>query len=249
MKGRAVRIARIATDHGPRPVVQHGELWREIVDPFATNLAYTGIDHPCSDVRLLAPVQPTVVIGMAHNGSPAERSRPPQAFLKSVRTLTDPGTPIHLSSQLGQIHIETELAVVMRHTCRNLVAADIPAAVLGYTIGNDITAVDQIPLDEMMTQAKNGDGFTPIGPWIETDLDPTHLAMAVHVNGKQVAAADTGQLARNITEILVYLTHYLTLGPGDIVLTGCPGTFATVKPGDTGAVSVDGIGTLTNPIH
>jgi 2-keto-4-pentenoate hydratase/2-oxohepta-3-ene-1,7-dioic acid hydratase in catechol pathway len=244
-----VRIARITTDRGPRPVVQHGELWREVVDPFATDLVYTGIDHPVGAVRLLAPVHPTVVIGMAHNGSPAERSRPPQAFLKSVRTVTDPDAPIHLEGHLGQIHIETELAVVIRRTSRNLTAADIPAAVLGYTIGNDITAVDQVPLDDMMTQAKNGDGFTPIGPWIETDLDPTCVPMTVHVNGQQVAAADTGQLARNITEILVYLTHYLTLGPCDIVLTGCPGTYATVKPGDISAVSVDGIGILTNPIH
>ena len=244
-----MRIARITTDHGPRPVVQYGELWREVVDPFATDLAYTGIEHPVGAVRLLAPVKPTVVIGMAHNGSPAERSRPPQAFLKSARTVTDPDTPVHLNNHLGQIHIETELAVVIRRTSRNLVAADIPAAVLGYTIGNDITAVDQIPLDEMMTQAKNGDGFTPIGPWIETDLDPTCVPMTVHVNGKQVAAADTGQLARDITEILVYLTSYLTLGPGDIVLTGCPGTYAPVKPGDTSTVSINGIGTMSNPIH
>ena len=245
-----MRIARITTDHGPRPVVQHGELWREVVDPFAADLAYTGIEHPVGAVRLLAPVKPTVVVGMAHNGSPAERSRPPQAFLKSARTVTDPDIAIVLADHIGQVHVETELAVVMRRTSRNLTSAvDIPAAVLGYTIGNDITAVDQIPLDEMMTQAKNGDGFTPIGPWIETDLDPTHLPMTVRVNGKQVAAADTGQLARDITEILVYLTSYMTLGPGDIVLTGCPGTFATVKPGDTGAVSISGIGTLSNPIH
>jgi len=101
----------------------------------------------------------------------------------------------------------------------------------------------------MMTQAKNGDGFTPIGPWIETDLDPTRIPMTVHVNGKLVASSDTSQLARNVTEALVYLTSYLTLGPGDIVLTGCPGTFASVKPGDTSTVSITGIGDLTNPIQ
>jgi len=189
------------------------------------------------------------VVGMAHNGSPAERTRPPQAFLKSARTVTDPDTPVVLNDHLGQVHVETELAVVIRRTSRDLTAADITAAILGYTIGNDITAVDQIPLDEMMTQAKNGDGFTPIGPWIETDLDPTRIPMTVHVNGKLVASSDTSQLARNVTEALVYLTSYLTLGPGDIVLTGCPGTFASVKPGDTSTVSITGIGDLTNPIQ
>ena len=88
-----MRIAHIATDHGPRPVVQHGNRWREVADPFAAELAYTGTDHPVGAVRLLAPVQPTVVVGMAHNGSPAERTRPPQAFLKSARTVTGPDTP------------------------------------------------------------------------------------------------------------------------------------------------------------
>ena len=244
-----MRIARIATDHGPRPVVQHGQLWREITDPYATELTYTGTDHPVGAVRLLAPVQPTVVIGMAHNGSPAERTRPPQAFLKSARTLTDPDTPIVMNDHLGQIHIETELAVVMRRTSRNLTAADIPAAILGYTIGNDVTAVDQIPLDEMMTQAKNGEGFTPIGPWIETDLDPMNLPMTVHVNDKKVAASSTSELARNVTEILVYLTSYLTLGAGDIILTGCPGTYAPVKPGDLSTLRIQGLGTLSNPIQ
>ena len=244
-----MRIARIATDHGPRPVVQHGQLWREITDPFVTELTYTGTDHPVGAVRLLAPVQPTVVIGMAHNGSPAERTRPPQAFLKSARTVTDPDTPIVLNDHLGQVNIETELAIVIRRTSRNLTAADIPAAILGYTIGNDVTAVDQMPLDDTMTQAKNGEGFTPIGPWIETDLDPNSIQMTVHVNGKEVASSDTGELARNVTDILVYLTGYLTLGAGDIVLTGCPGTFAPVKPGDLSTVSIDGIGSLTNPVQ
>ena len=72
-----------------------------------TELAYTGTDHPVGGVRLLAPVQPTVVVGMAHNGSPAERTRPPQAFLKSARTVTDPDTPVVLNDHLGQVHVET----------------------------------------------------------------------------------------------------------------------------------------------
>ena len=134
-------------------------------------------------------------------------------------------------------------------TSRNLTAADIPAAILGYTIGNDVTGVDQIPLDEMMTQAKNGEGFTPIGPWIETDLDPMNLPMTVHVNDKKVAASSTSELARNVTEILVYLTSYLTLGAGDIILTGCPGTYAPVKPGDLSTLRIQGLGTLSNPIQ
>ncbi|MET0863275.1 MAG: fumarylacetoacetate hydrolase family protein, partial [Nakamurella sp.] len=106
-----------------------------------------------------------------------------------------------------------------------------------------------IALDEKMTQSKHGDGFTPIGPWIETELDPGAVPMEVRVNGEIVGAADTSQLAWNITEQLVYLTRYLTLGPGDIVLTGAPGTFAPVKPGDLGSITLGGIGTLSNPVR
>jgi 2-keto-4-pentenoate hydratase/2-oxohepta-3-ene-1,7-dioic acid hydratase in catechol pathway len=130
-----------------------------------------------------------VVVGMAHNGSPAERSRPPQAFLKSARTITDPDTPIGLDDHLGQIHVETELAVVIRRTSHNLSAADVAAAILGYTIGNDITAVDQIPLDEVMTQAKNGDGFTPIRsiprPPTVTVFGSTRKSRATSPGGQQ----------------------------------------------------------------
>jgi len=244
-----VRIARIHTDHGPRPVVHDGDRWREIADPFASKVLYTGPEYPPEFVRFLAPVQPKVVLGMAHNGSPDERARPPQAFMKSVRTVINPGDAIVLDDHVGVVHIETELAVVIGRSCRNLTAADVPDVVLGYTVGNDVTAVEQIPLDDKMTQAKNGDGFTPLGPWIDTELDPASVPLTVSVNGEHIASADTAQLAYTVTEQLVYLTSYLTLGPGDIVLTGCPGTFAPVKPGDISTVSIDGIGVLSNPVR
>jgi len=125
----------------------------------------------------------------------------------------------------------------------------VPGAILGYTIGNDVTAVEQIALDEKMTQSKNGDGFTPIGPWIETDLDSGTVPMTVKINSETVAQASTAQLAWNITEQLVYLTGYLALGPGDIVLTGAPGTFHPAKPGDQSDITLGGIGTLSNPVR
>jgi hypothetical protein len=108
--------------------------------------------------------------------------------------------------------------------------------------------VDQIPLDDKMTQAKNGDGFTPLGPWIETDLDPSDVSIDVEVNGEIVATSSTKLLGWNVVEQLVYLTSLLTLGPGDIVLTGSPATYAQVQPGDFARITVHGIGTLTNPV-
>jgi 2-keto-4-pentenoate hydratase/2-oxohepta-3-ene-1,7-dioic acid hydratase in catechol pathway len=243
-----MRIARIATDHGPASVIAAGSEWIEIADPFADTIVTTGPRHPVATATLLAPTQPLVVLGMAHNGAPGDRDLPRQAFLKSPRSVIGPDESIIVDDDLGQVNVECELALVIRRTCRHLTAAEVPDAILGYTVGNDVTAVDQIALDEKMTQSKHGDGFTPLGPWIETSLDPSDVAMSVRVGGELVAAASTAQLAWNITEQLVYLTHYLTLGPGDVVLTGAPGTFAPVKPGDVAEVSLAGIGALINPI-
>jgi 2-keto-4-pentenoate hydratase/2-oxohepta-3-ene-1,7-dioic acid hydratase in catechol pathway len=244
-----MRIARIATDHGPVSVVQQAFQWAEVLDPFADRLEYTGVHYPVATATLLAPVQPLVVLGMAHNGAPGDRELPRQAFSKSPRSIVGPGESIVVDDDLGQVNIEGELAVVIRRTRRHLTAEQVPDAILGYTIGNDVTAVDQIALDEKMTQSKHGDGFTPIGPWIETELDDSAVSIQVRVNSDIVCEANTSQLAWNITEQLVYLTRYLTLGPGDIVLTGAPGTFAPVKPGDQGSITLGGIGTLSNPVR
>ena len=244
-----MRIARIATEHGPVPVVQQGLEWAEVADPFADNPVLSGARYPVDSFRLLAPVQPLVVLGMAHNGAPGDRDLPRQAFVKSPRTVIGPGDPITVDDGLGQVNIEGELAVVIRRTCRHLSPEQVPDAILGYTIGNDVTAVEQIALDEKLTQAKHGDGFTPLGPWIETDFDSAAVPITVAVNGTQVAQASTAQLAWNITEQLVYLTTYLTLGPGDVVLTGAPGTFVAVKPGDHAQITLGGIGTLANPVR
>ncbi len=244
-----MRIARIAGDEGPRPVVQHGRYWREVVDPFAADLTYTGLDHSVDGARLLAPVEPAVVVGLTHSGSRDGRPPQPQAFTKSARTVTGPGGAVTVDEDLGQVNIETELAIVIRRSCRRLTLDTALDAVLGYTIANDVTLADQMPLDRTMTQAKNGDGFTPLGPWIETDLDPRALSMSTQVNGATIAAASTGQLAWTVAEQLAYLTRYMRLGPGDVVLTGCPGTFAPVKPGDQAVVAIGGIGELSNPIR
>jgi 2-keto-4-pentenoate hydratase/2-oxohepta-3-ene-1,7-dioic acid hydratase in catechol pathway len=243
-----MRIARIATRTGRHHVIQDDDRWLEITDPFAPEPHFTGNSFAMGAVRLLAPVQPLVVLGMAHNG-PGDRELPRQAFLKSPRTVVGPDDEILVDERLGQVNVEGELAVVIRHHCRNLTAEQVPGAILGYTIGNDVTAVDQVALDEKMTQAKHGDGFTPLGPWIETELDPATLPILVRVNEVEQAGATTAALAWNITEQLVYLTSYLSLGPGDVVLTGAPGTFTPVKPGDHAQIEIGGIGALSNPVR
>jgi 2-keto-4-pentenoate hydratase/2-oxohepta-3-ene-1,7-dioic acid hydratase in catechol pathway len=158
-----------------------------------------------------------------------------------------PGEPIHLDPRVGRVVAEGELAMVIRGTCRNLTPDEVPGAILGWTIGNDVTATDQIALDDKMTQAKNGDGFTPLGPWIETDLDPRAVEISVGVAGHVVAEASTSALAWDVVEQLVYLSSVLTLSAGDVVLTGAPQTSAQISAGQLAEITLSGIGTLTNP--
>jgi 2-keto-4-pentenoate hydratase/2-oxohepta-3-ene-1,7-dioic acid hydratase in catechol pathway len=147
---------------------------------------------------------------------------------------------------------EAELTVVIGKEARMLRPDQVEDVILGYTVGNDVTQVGQIPHDDKLTQVKNGDGFTPLGPWIETELGPvldgegrdlaTTVEPTVHV------ASTSANLAWTVRELLVYLTSYLTLGPGDVILTGAPATSLPIEPGQDVSVAVDGIGTLTNPV-
>lgn len=239
-------LARILGPTGPRPVVWRDEQWCGIRDPFSEVLKLTGHKFG-QDVRLLAPCEPRVILGMAHNG-PGDRVLPPQAFLKSARTAVGPGDTISLDPCAGTVNIEGELAVVLGRTARYLQPDDVPGAILGYTIGNDVTAIDQVAFDEKMTQVKNGDGFTPLGPWISTRLDWRDLSIDVEVNGVLRAHGTTADLTYGVVEQLVYLSSIMTLGAGDVVLMGAPRTATSVEPGDNVAISLAGLGTLRNPV-
>jgi len=149
---------------------------------------------------------------------------------------------------IGHVDAEGELAVVIGTTARHLTAADALDAVLGYTVANDVTARDLQQSDPLWTTAKGQDGFTPLGPWIETDLDALDVEIVVSHNGRALRGASTRDLARDVVEVLVHVTLFLTLGPGDVVLTGAPGECARIRPGDDVAITVAGLGTLANPV-
>ena len=241
-----MRIARIATETGARYAVENTDSWDFIEDPFATSVRRTGSSVPREEARLLAPSVPSVILGMAHNGSPADGPTHPQAFHKSARTAAGPGDLVYLDPSLGRTVIEGELGIVIGRTARNLTLENALDAVLGYTVANDVSAAEQSALDSFWTQTKNGENFSPIGPWIDTDFDPSDATIRVTVNGEHVVSASTAQLARNVAEVLVYATRYVTLGPGDVIMCGCPGTMCAVQPGDEFEIEIVGLGKLAN---
>lgn len=247
-----MRIARLATAEGPRFVVDDGGAWAEIDDPFACGeITRLGPVHPADGARFLAPVEPRVIVGSYLNTlSAGHRSKPPAAFLKSPHTVIGAGEPIVVDPSLGVMKGETELALVVGRPCRYLASTEEAAAhVLGYTAANDVTAFDQLALDETKLRAKGGDGFTPLGPWIETELaDPASVGLTATVDGEGVVASSTADLARGALETLVWLSEYMELRPGDVVLTGSPNTAFVIEPGQECTVTVEGIGSLTNPV-
>ncbi|AND17830.1 DUF2437 domain-containing protein [Rathayibacter tritici] len=241
-----MRIARIRTEGAPAVVALVAGEWREIENAFAAQPVETGRRWPVAGARLLAPVEPRVVLGMAHNGSAADRLQPPQAFHKSAHTLAAPGDPIVIDDGIGPVNVEGELALVIGRPARHLTLADALEHVLGVTGANDVTAPEMIAADSLFLQGKNGDGWTPLGPWIETGVDPDAVGIAVIVDGERRALSSTDRLGWRAAEILVHLTAHLTLRPGDVVLTGSPGTAAEVEPGQEVLIALDGVGELAN---
>ena len=148
---------------------------------------------------------------------------------------------------------EAELTVVVGRKARGLTLENAREAVLGFTIGNDVTARDLQKADDLWISAKSQDTFTPVGPWIvtglDTALDSAALSIGVVHNGTELRAASSADLGWGVDEILVYLTSFMTLHPGDLVLTGFPAESAQLHPGDTVTCRVEGIGELTNPVR
>ena len=244
-----MRIARIRTATGDYFAVAWGEEWRVIEDPFVDPILYTGTRVPVTGTQLLAPALPKVVIGIAHNKTNNDHHLPIQAWHKSVRSIAGPGDAVPISTGIGGVNVEGELAIVIGRPAHRLTLENAMDVVFGYTIANDITNVDQVAVDEKFFHVKSGVNYAPIGPWIETDIaHPDNQPISVAINGEVRAESNTSHLPSTIAECLVYVTRWLELGPGDIVLTGAPRTFLPTHVGDVIDITLAGIGTLTNTI-
>lgn len=242
-----MRLARIHTAAGPRHAVSRNGDWHHIDDPFADVLAFTGHITPAKGARLLAPVSPSVIVGIGHNA--AAHPLPIQAWHKSIHTLAGPGAPIRAARGVGVVNVEGELAAVIGKRASRLTSVNALDHVLGYTIANDVTNADQGLVDERLFQAKAGENYTPLGPWIETELeDPENVSITVTINGQVKAESGSFNLPSKVVDCLVYVTRWVTLEPGDIVMTGAPGTFVDVRPGDDVNIHLGGIGSLSNPV-
>lgn len=247
-------VANDAPDFGSAA----GRSWTVVDSPFEASRA--NANHPArpgwetgtavdqESFTFLAPSVPANVFGMAHNTGQAGRDLPPQAFHKAASSVIGPGDAIELSSMVGYVDPEAELTVVVGRTVRGLTLETARSAILGFTIGNDVSARNLQKSDGLWISAKSQDTFTPAGPWIVTDLDDSDLAISIVHNGAELKAASSADLGWKVDEILVYLSSFMTLHAGDLVLTGFPAECARIQPGDTVVCRVEGIGELSNPV-
>jgi 2-keto-4-pentenoate hydratase/2-oxohepta-3-ene-1,7-dioic acid hydratase in catechol pathway len=215
----------------------------------------TGSRYPLADVRLLAPVLPSKVVAIGRNyldhvremgnEPPAE----PVIFLKPSTAVIGPRDNIACPVQLSdRVDFEGELAVVIGRLCRDVPAARVPEVIFGYTCGNDVTARDLQSRDGQWARAKGFDTFCPLGPWIQTDLDPADLELTTVVNGEIRQNARTSQLMHDVSALITYVSAVMTLLPGDVLLTGTPAGVGPLKEGDEVSVTIENIGTLTNGV-
>lgn len=218
----------------------------------------TGVRHRLADVRLLAPVLPSKVVGIGRNY--AEHAKElghdvpewPLAFLKPSTAVVGPGDPIVHPPESGQVDFEGELAVVIGmfgdHLARRVPLERAYDVIVGYTCANDVTARDQQRSDGQWARAKGHDTFCPLGPWLETALDPADLRLRTELDGEIRQDARTSALIFDLPTLVAYVTSFMTLLPGDVILTGTPAGVGPMRPGQTVSVTVEGIGTLTNHV-
>jgi 2-keto-4-pentenoate hydratase/2-oxohepta-3-ene-1,7-dioic acid hydratase in catechol pathway len=173
----------------------------------------------------------------------------PLLFLKAPSALILSGEPIVIPEQSDQVEHEGELAVVIGTDCKNIRDNEDPLKyVLGYTCLNDVTARDIQRADVQFTRGKSFDTFCPVGPVIETDLDVSDVRVTTRVNDVIKQDGHTSQMVFPVDFLIRYISRQMTLKSGDIIATGTPAGVSQIRAGDTCSVTIDGIGTLVNPV-
>lgn len=254
-----MRIARFAKGEELAFGVVDGEPGAEVVNelaghPFQPNPEPSGSQQPLADARLVAPVLPTKVVAIGRNYAEhaAEFGNDvpdePIVFLKPSTSVIGPGEPIAYPNVSSDVQYEAELAVVIGRVCREVPKERVRDVVFGYTCANDVTARDLQRREAQWGRAKGCDTFCPIGPWIETDVDPSDLAITCTVGDELRQSGRTSQMIYDVAALVAYVTEAMTLLPGDVILTGTPAGVGPLQVGERVSVGIEGIGTLTNPV-
>lgn len=248
-----MRVVRLLHDGDCRYGLADGDTVTLINDePFAA-WESDGI-LPLKDVTLLAPVVPTkvVCVGLNYRKHIAEMGHDfplePVLFLKPSTAVIGSGAAIQIPEWVGRVDHEAELAVVIGRRTHKVTAKEAAENILGFACGNDVTARDIQKRDGQWTRAKGFDTFCPVGPWVDTDVDPSTLTLECLVNGELRQQVNTSDMLFDVYQLVSFASQVMTLIPGDVVLTGTPGGIGPIVAGDEVEVRIEGIGSLVNPV-
>lgn len=257
-----MRIARFTTGSDPRFAIVEGEKGSEVLhvikgDPIYMPVELTGEQVRLDDeaVRLLAPVIPRskiVAVGRNYAAHAKEMGNEvpsqPLLFLIPNTAVVGPDDPVVLPHWSEEVSFEAELAVVIGKVTRSVSPERALAQVFGYTVANDVTARDAQRAESQWFRAKAFDTSTPLGPWIETDLDPDDVVVRSAVNGEPRQHGSTRDLVFDVATLVSEISELVTLLPGDVILTGTPEGVGLLQHGDVVDVEVEEIGVLRNPV-
>ncbi len=253
-----MRLGRIASPDGVAFVSVEGDggdaVVKEIAEhPFGTP-TFTGRSWKLADVRVLAPILASKVICIGKNYAAhaaemgGEAPADPVIFLKPNTSIIGPEVPIVRPPSSQRVDYEGELAAVIGRPCKDVKAAQAKDVILGYTVANDVTARDHQQADGQWTRGKGYDTFCPLGPWIDTALDPSDVELVTELDGEVKQRTRTSLMLHDVGEIVEWISRVMTLLPGDVILTGTPEGVGPMVAGQRISVTVDGIGTLSNPV-
>jgi len=230
-----------------------GERVRAFIGDAFGSRATTFDSRPLDSVKLLAPCVPSKIFALAHNYADhlqgREPPREPQVFLKVPSSVIGPGDTIRLPRGQGRMDEEGELVVVMGRRCRKVSRAEALSHVLGYTCGNDVSARAWQKNDLNWWRAKSSDTFSPLGPFIVTDMDPSAAMISARINGHEVQRCRSKDLIFDVPALIEWISRWVTLEAGDLIYTGTSGEPAELHDGDVVEVAIGGIGVLRNPVE
>jgi 2-keto-4-pentenoate hydratase/2-oxohepta-3-ene-1,7-dioic acid hydratase in catechol pathway len=239
--------------------MKNNQVSRLAASPFKRNtkvneLALTGETYPLAEVILLAPCQPSKLVCLGVNYRPHAQEmgsnlpRQPLLFLKPPSAVIGPESPIVLPRDWQRVDYEAELAVVIGRETKYVTEAEAHHYILGFTCFNDVTERVAQKEDGQWTRGKGYDTFAPLGPWIETKLNPNDLKLETYLNGELKQSSRTSELLFGIPRLISYISGVMTLLPGDVIATGTPAGIGAMKSGDVVEIKIEGIGALRNPV-
>jgi 2-keto-4-pentenoate hydratase/2-oxohepta-3-ene-1,7-dioic acid hydratase in catechol pathway len=250
--GLQVKFVRFAQEGQARYGVLEGELIQVVEgDVFGTHQV-TNARLALGDATLVTPCQPSKILAVGLNYQSHLQGRPapenPIFFLKANSALLPHGGTIIMPPDVGRVDSEGELVVVIKRQTKRVPRTQVFDYILGYTCGNDVSARVYQRGDGQWMRAKSIDTFAPLGPCIETDLDPGKVELHTRINGEVVQHANTADLIFDVPFLVSYISSWITLLPGDVIYTGTPGTTSAMRDGDVVEVDLAGIGILRNPV-